>query len=135
MHLLPVSSGKTVENPDETLGQVSGEGFLSRFSHPSLSGICAVALLLCTSLPAARGVAKHNKKSRQACLTRFSLCLRRERFRQKTPLSGLYWRFSELRSQLTYCRFRHHDYSSSHRLLLPFCFPDSHPLKTQGSNP
>ena len=60
--------------------------------------------------------------------------LRRVRFRQKTPLSGLYWRFSELRSQLTYCRVRHHDYSSSHRLLLPFCFPDSHPLKIQGSS-
>ena len=70
MHLLPVSSGKTVENPDETLGQVSGEGFLSRFSHPSLSGICAVALLLCTSLPAARGVAKHNKKIASSLLER-----------------------------------------------------------------
>ena len=55
----------------DTLAPMCGEGFLSRFSHPSLSGICAVALLLCTSLPAARGVAKHNKKSRQACLTRF----------------------------------------------------------------
>ena len=62
------------------------------------------------------------------------LVLRRVRFRQKTPLSGLYWRFSKLRSQLTYCRFRHHDYSSSHRVLLPFCFPDSHPLKIQGSS-
>ena len=77
IHLLPVSSGKTMENPDEALGQVRGEGFVSRFSHPSLSGICAVALLLCTSLPAALGVAKHNKKSRSSKLDAIFYCVLR----------------------------------------------------------
>ena len=75
-------------------------------------------MLFCTSLAPRRGVANKNEKvALEQARRHFCFHLRRERFRQKTPLSGLCGRFSELRSQLTYCQFRHRDYSSSHRLL------------------
>ena len=48
---------------------------LKQYHNPSLSGICAVAMRLCTSLPACGGALQNtNKKGDQVNLSPFSLC-------------------------------------------------------------